>query len=390
VREPDLHPVLGRRLGRRGLVALDAAGAAAYALLLVTIAIGRGGPAPGAGPPLWARCGLAAAIALPLAGRRLWPWTVFLLVLAASLLSVVLDVVRDSFVGAALALYVVALTRPRRPWEPTVAIAAVSIAVALAMAVAGGGGGRAWTAVPVGCVLLGGAWTAGRAVRERRAYAARAAAELAGRAVTEERLRIARELHDVVAHGVGLIAVEAGVAGHVFDERPEEARHALRVIETSSRRALAEMRHLLGVLRSDAEAGEPAAALEPAPGVGGLRGLADRAALGGVRVTMDLRGLDGVPDGVGLSAYRIVQEALTNVVKHAAPAACRVVVEADGRAVRIEVADDGPGRRVLPAARPGGHGLVGMRERVALYGGAFSAGPRPGGFAVSVSLPYAP
>jgi signal transduction histidine kinase len=210
--------------------------------------------------------------------------------------------------------------------------------------------------------------------------------------VTEERLRIARELHDVVAHGMSLIAVKAGVANHVLEARPQEAQDALRVIETTSRGALTEMRQLLGVLRSGSDAGEAPASLSPAPGAGGLRELADRAAMAGVRVSMEVRGLERLPEGVGLSVYRIVQEALTNVVRHAAPARCSVVVEADGRSVTIEVADDGPGRRVLPAGEPGhGHGLVGMRERVAMYGGVFRAGPRrAGGFGVSVRLPYEP
>ena len=233
-----------------------------------------------------------------------------------------------------------------------------------------------------GVAALGGAWTMGQAVRERRAYAARAAERLARESVTEERLRIARELHDVVAHSVGLIAVKAGVANHVMRTRPQEAHDALRVIETVSRGALVEMRHLLGVLRTDP------ADLVPVSGVEGLPELAERATLAGVTVDLDVRGAAGLPQGVGLSVYRIVQEALTNVVKHAAPARCRVDVEADGRQVRIEVADDGPGRRTLPAHAEG-HGLIGMRERVMMYGGVFEAGPRPGmGFRVFACLPY--
>lgn len=147
---------------------------------------------------------------------------------------------------------------------------------------------------------------------ERREYAARSAERLARESVAEERLRIARELHDVVAHSVGLIAVKAGVANHVLRSRPEEAHEALRVIETSSRSALVEMRRLLGVLRT-----EPPG-LGPLPGLAALPELAERTRLAGVAVDLDVRDAGGVPEGVGLSVYRIVQEALTNVVKHAA------------------------------------------------------------------------
>jgi len=393
--EPDRHPVFSRRLTSRELLALDAAGAVAYALLLGSIVASHAGRAAAPGPPLWARCLVMAAIALPLAARRRWPVAVFGVVLAASLVGLAAGMPGDSFVGAGLALYVVALTRPRRRWEPTLAIGLLSAAAALGAAVAGSPV-AAWSAAPVAGAVLGGAWTIGRAVAERRAYAVRSAAQLAGQAVAEERLRIARELHDVVAHSLGLIAVKAGVANHVLAARPEEAHDALRVIEATSRSALSEMRDLLGVLRTGPgqapgrrEAGAEAS-LAPTPGVADLRGLADRAAQAGVRVDMELRGLDRVPEGMGQSVYRIVQEALTNVVRHAAPAQCHVLVAADDRAIEIEVTDDGPGRRTLPEIAGPGHGLAGMRERVAVYGGAFSAGPRPeGGFAVSVRLPRA-
>jgi signal transduction histidine kinase len=383
VDEPDPHPLFGRELTPGQLVALDAGVAVAYTLLLLSFVTGRAGPLPVA-----ARCAVVAGIGLPLAVRRLRPRVVFAVVLAASLASALGGVVNDSFAGAAVALYAVAVARPRRRWEPTLAIGAASAAVAVGGALVGPAGTQlAW--LPLDCAVLGGAWTVGRAVRERRAYAARAAAELADRATADERLRIARELHDIVAHSMSLIAVKAGVANHVAGERPEEARDALRVIEATSRSALAEMRRLLGVLRPDHDT----ASLAPASGTGDLRELADRAAMAGVQVSLDVRGLERVPEGVGLSVYRIVQEALTNVVRHAAPARCLVAVVADGHAVAIEVTDDGPGRRVLPAGDgPGrGHGLMGMRERAATSGGAFTAGPRPeGGFRVWASLPYEP
>jgi len=383
VDEREPHPLFGRELTPGQLVALDAGVAVAYTLLLLSFATGRAGPLP-----VVARCAVVAAMGLPLAARRLRPRAVFAVVLAASLVSAAGGVANDSFAAAAFALYAVAVTRPRRRWEPTLAIGAASAAVALGTALVGPRG-IPLTWLPLDCAVLGGAWTVGRAVRERRAYAARAAAELADRATAGERLRIARELHDVVAHSMSLIAVKAGVANHVVAVRPEEARDALRVIEATSRSALTEMRRLLGVLRPD---GDPAS-LEPVPGHGDLRALADRASSAGVRVSLDVRGLERVPEGVGLTVYRIVQEALTNVVRHAAPARCLVAVVADGRAVAIEVTDDGPGRRVLPpiAGHGRGHGLLGMRERAARCGGSFSAGPRPeGGFRVWASLPYEP
>ncbi|MEV7013988.1 sensor histidine kinase [Streptosporangium sp. NPDC051022] len=396
-----------RRLSTGRLVALDALAGAGYVLVLLSFAATR----PGTGGPLWAQALLLSGTGLAAAARRLWPLPVFCAVLGLSLVSVFLGAVPDGFAAAAFALYVVALTRPRPRWAATGVIGALSALAFVTLSMGGAPGVGAGTRVPVafltGAALMGGAWTVGRAVRERRTYAARSAEQLARRAVVEERLRIARELHDVVAHSMSLIAVKAGIANHVAEARPEEARDALRVIETTSRSALTEMRRLLGVVRSgtDGDGGDglpddardvpsrtgpdlvPARdGLSPAPGLAALPSLAGRAALAGVRVELDVA-TGALPEGVELSVYRIVQEALTNVVRHAAPARCRVSVEADGAEVRIEVVDDGPGRRVLPG--PPGHGLLGMRERAAVYGGTVTAGRRPeGGFGVSARLPY--
>ncbi|MFF3438658.1 sensor histidine kinase [Streptosporangium sp. NPDC002721] len=371
-----------RHWSRGRLVRLDALGAAGYALTLLLF--GAGPPDPAV--PWWAEPLILAGTALPLAVRRLWPLTVFCAVLATSLLSLVLlGTVHDRFAAAAFALYLVALTRPRPRREPTIAIGACGAVAVLLLSAAGTPASAPGVVGPllVGVAFMGGAWIAGRAVRERRAYTARAAEELAGRAVAEERLRIARELHDVVAHSMSLIAVKAGIANHVAAVRPGEATDALRVIETTSRSALAEMRQLLGVLRSDLDAPP---ALAPSPGLAGLTGLAERASTAGVRVELDVRAA-GLPEGVELSVHRIVQEALTNVVRHAAPARCRVSVEASGGEVRVEVADDGRGERTPPGGP--GHGLIGMRERVVMYGGSFTAGRHPeGGFRVSARIPY--
>jgi signal transduction histidine kinase len=233
-----------------------------------------------------------------------------------------------------------------------------------------------------GALVLGAGFTMGVTARMRREYTERTATQLAEQAVAQERLRIARELHDIVAHSMSVIAVQAGIGNHVAAQRPDEAREALRVIEATSRGSLTEMRHLLGVLRSEVDS----PALAPAPGPAGIPDLVARARSAGAVVSAELDDATGLPEGVGLSVYRIVQEALTNVVRHAGPATCTVAVAVSEEAVRVEVTNDG-----RPAEqRPGGHGLVGMRERVAVYGGTFEAGPRAqGGWRVAATLPVA-
>jgi signal transduction histidine kinase len=374
------HSVFDWRPRQGELIALDCLAAAVLTGLFFVLSNTQ--------VPLPLRIAVVGGMALPVAARRLWPVPVFGFVAVVSLLSAVFGVVREPFLAAAFALYWVAATTPRTRWIPTGKIAVASVAVLLAGVLMGSPGWEANGLVVqlMGVALAGMAWTIGRAVHERRMYVARSARQLAARAVAEERLRIARELHDIVAHNIGVIAVKAGVANHVLPLRPQEAGEALRVIEVVSRTALAEMRHMLGVLRSGGSADDGADPL-PAPGLSGLPDLVERAVTAGVAVDLHIRDVAGLPEGVDRSAYRIVQEALTNVMRHAAPTRCRVAVEADGSELRIDVADEGTN-----APRPGtpeGHGLVGMRERVALYGGELRAGPRPeGGFAVSARLPY--
>ncbi|MFJ8579824.1 sensor histidine kinase [Micromonospora sp. NPDC093277] len=371
-----------RRLSRRQLIALDGLAAIGYLLLFAPSAVVR------ADVPAWVSIPLMVVVGAPVAVRRRWPGPVFLVVFAASVAATAAGVLADPFVVAAFALYPVARDG-RCAWVPTPVVGAVAATVLLGGSVAGTPY-HSWQrlgVVVLGAGFLAGAWTTGRLVRARRADAARSAAELAGRAVAEERLRIARELHDVVAHGMSLIAVKAGTANHVFSVRPDEAQQALRVIESTSRSALAEMRHLLGVLRSDTDGAE----LAPAPGLAALPTLVERAEQAGVPVELDVRDAHELPEGVALSVYRIVQEALTNVVRHAAPARCRVSIVARDGEVRVEVTDDGPGTRMPPPNRHAGHGLIGMRERVLMYGGSFHAGPRPeGGFGVAARLPCEP
>jgi signal transduction histidine kinase len=396
----DLHPgsPRGRFSWPRGqqaeLIALDAFVAACYTAVTIVVTIDAGAPGPPrTGDPAWLVVLVVSGMGLPLAVRRLWPLPVLCVVLALSVVAELLHLIRDPFVAAATALYAVGLMGGRRWWAPALAIGGIVGASVLDALLTGGldrwARDLSWTLL--GIVVAGGGWTLGRAARDRRAYRHAHGRRATEQALTDERLRIARELHDVVAHSMSLIVVKAGVANHVMRERPEEAYDALRVIEAASRGALIELRHLLGVLRTGADTTEAPDPLAPAPGIAALAELTERAAMAGVRVEMDVRDADHLPEGLGLSVYRIVQEALTNVVKHAAPARCRVSVEASGAEVRIDVSDDGPGRQTAPGggAAALGHGLVGMRERVAMYGGAFTAGPgRDGGFAVSARLPY--
>ncbi len=383
-------PGNGPSFSRRTLIALDCLAAAAYSCVLLSRTLAPG-QAYVPGVPMWVDGLIVAGVGLPVAVRRLWPVPVFCAVLALSLAAVFLGVMRDPFVAASYALYTVVAGRRAVGRVATSAVGVLSgtgfiglLTLGLSLPATPSLWMNRLGLIPVGLVAMGGTYTIGRAVRERRAYAARWAEQLARRAVAEERLRIARELHDIVAHSLSLIAVKAGIAHHVAGARPDDTVEALRVIEATSRDALTEMRHMLGVLRSETDVD-----LAPAPGLSGLPTLAERAALAGVHVDLDVRGADDLPEGVELSIYRIAQESLTNVVKHAAPARCRVRIEADGREVLIEVTDDGPGHRVLP--HTAGHGLTGMRERVMMYGGAFTAGPRrEGGFGVSARLPYEP
>jgi signal transduction histidine kinase len=183
---------------------------------------------------------------------------------------------------------------------------------------------------------------------------------------------------------MSVIAVQAGVAHHVIDSRPELARQALGTVETTTRAALVEMRRLLGVLRQD---DETTGSLAPAPGLADVPRLVKQFTEAGLSVDVDTRGTaDEVPDGVDLSAFRIVQEGLTNVLRHGGPAATVVITHEPGQ-VRIDIGDDGPARPT-PAGTPG-HGLIGMRERVAIFAGTLTAAPRPGGgFDLNATLPF--
>jgi signal transduction histidine kinase len=231
-------------------------------------------------------------------------------------------------------------------------------------------------------------WLFGRNIRARNmrlAAAEREREQRARLAVGEERSRIARELHDVVAHSVGVIVVQAEGARRVFDRDPERARMALDSIEETARKALADMRRSLGVLRRE----DDQRTLAPQPGIDDLDGLIEQARAGGLTVELEVEGKPvSLPQGIDLSAYRIVQEALTNVIKHAGAARALVTVRYGERELELEVADDGPGPPV-GGADGSGLGIVGMRERVEAHGGELHTGAGPaGGFLVRASLPF--
>lgn len=223
------------------------------------------------------------------------------------------------------------------------------------------------------------------AAEERAEILEREQEEERARAIADERLHIAQELHDVVAHSMSVIAVQAGVGLHVADTDAAEAKKALQNISNTSRSSLAELRRLLGALRDDGTG----AAYAPAPGLADLDKLAREMRDAGTPVEVQVDGpLDDVPPGVDFTGYRIVQEALTNVLKHAGPSTARVAVEHRSGTLHIEVCDDGRG--VNGRSGAAGHGLLGMRERVAVYGGRLEAGPiAGGGFKVAADLPYA-
>ncbi|MCM2393253.1 sensor histidine kinase [Streptomyces albipurpureus] len=231
-------------------------------------------------------------------------------------------------------------------------------------------------------LLLALAWMTGYLVQERRAHAETVRAQAAVQAVTAERLRIARELHDTVAHSMGVIAIQAGTGRRVIDAQPGEARNALAVIESTSRDTLAGLRRMLGTLRQAEPDGAPQA---PAPVLADVDRLVATIEDGGVRVAVEWLGVRRpLPADVELSAYRIVQEGITNVVRHAGTDECQVIIDYQEDQLSIEITDEGLG----PGAAGTGYGITGMRERATLLHGQFTAGPRPeGGFRVAARLP---
>ncbi|MEV5843221.1 histidine kinase [Streptomyces sp. NPDC051985] len=379
--------------------------------------------------PVWVQAVVYAALVLPLLWRRHRPVLVAALVTAGFWAQFLGQVWGQEPGRGAVALAAVLATLTvrglRRAAAATVLCAAgcVMLWIPSWQGDYGGPGARgAWlTPLAVG-LLLAGAWVFGEYVRARRAYVAEferraALAEserlaLARVAVAEERARIAREIHDVLAHSVSVMVLNAEGGRLMRHADPTVVDRTLGVISATGRDALDELRRLLEVLRTpdtDAAAGDPGPGPGPGPGNGGageslwadLRRLVGRLNTHGTRARLDLRGEPGgLPADLTVHTYRIVQEALTNVVKHAPPdAAIRVRVdtgtEGPGRLVRVQVENSAAGRTVPehPARPPSrGHGVAGMRERTALYGGSVDAGPTPdGGYRVTACLrPTAP
>ncbi|MEZ5246394.1 MAG: sensor histidine kinase [Acidimicrobiales bacterium] len=249
-----------------------------------------------------------------------------------------------------------------------------------------------WVAVPANVVVFGTAWILGDNLRTRRKYLAeleekaerneqRQRAE-AQRAVVEERTRIARELHDVVAHSMSVMVVQAGAARRILDRDPAQAAEALAAIEETGRESLTEMRRMLGVLRSEGEEAE----LTPQPGLDDFDRLLQTCGEAGLPVELVVTGqVRHLAPGLEMNAYRVVQESLTNSLKHAGTASAVVRLHYRADALEVHVTDDGRGAAATSAGS--GQGLVGMRERVEAYGGHLTAGPRPGGgFAVEATF----
>ncbi|WP_347056882.1 sensor histidine kinase [Blastococcus sp. HT6-30] len=353
---------------------------------------------------------LAAVATLPVLVRRWAPWTVLVLASMAMVVFVALGY-PPSLSGYAVlvALYGVAAQCPRRLSVPGLLLAALPMLVVYLQWRAE----YTWGSALQDGLLAAAAWSLGDAARTRRlqavALAERAREAEANReahsreAVAQERLRIARELHDVMAHSMSVIAVQAGVGRHVMDRDPETARKALGVIEDSSRRTLTEMRQLLGVLRVDdgpgsgsgGAASAPASAGRgPQPGLDRLDELLAGARATGLVVALTVNGTArSLPPQLDLAAYRILQEALTNAAKHAGPAEIRVVLTWRPDRLEVDISDDGRGPVGGRESRgtPGGYGLIGLQERATSVGGELEAGPDPrGGFRVRARLPLAP
>ncbi|MFJ5533445.1 sensor histidine kinase [Streptomyces sp. NPDC093261] len=291
-----------------------------------------------------------------------------------------------SYLAVDLVLGFIVATCVRR--ASIVAVAVTFAAQVLVIGVFAHGDGLAVNEV-IALLALAASCMAGLLSRERRAHAVALRAQEVAEAVTAERLRIARELHDMVAHSIGIIAIQAGVGGRVIQTQPAQAREALRAIEATSRETLSGLRRTLVSLRQ-ADRGDTASErspLAPSPGLADVERLAAATAGAGVRVDVRRSGKQRpVPADIDLSAYRIVQEALANVVRHAGTGRCRVAVDYGDEELSVEVVDDGRGAADNSSAH--GFGIIGMRERAGLLGGHLSAGPRPeGGFRVAARLP---
>jgi signal transduction histidine kinase len=345
----------------------------------------------------WQQAGaylLAIAATAPFAVRRVLPRTVFAVMAAAFAVALVAGTAATG-VGVAFVAYTVLVRHGRLVAGVVVTVGYALIVLAYLVLPGTTLGTFFLDAITFAMVIAlaelvrtRGAYA--RIYEERAAQLDRERASLARKAIDEERLRIARELHDVVAHAISLIAVQSSVGLERLRKEPDATARALATIETSSRGALSEMRRMLAILRQDDES---LMELAPSSGLSDVPGLVREACAVGVETRFRIEGERPsiVPSGVDLCGYRIVQEALTNAVKHAPGATAQVSLRWQPDGLVLEVTDDGHGPGLLgrPQGEPAGHGLVGMRERVALFGGSLEAGPRTnGGYGVRAHLPF--
>jgi signal transduction histidine kinase len=388
---PGQPPV--RRL-RQNPWLIDSAVSAAL-LIAMLLSIATKAPLPGQQPNNAITYLTAVTMALPYPFHRRFPLSAVAVVLVSVLVYSAGDFAAFPGLNAFVVVYGVALHSERRQTS-LIAFGATMFVMTVAVLLQPPGvvDQATWISTELATVV---AWLGGDNLRQRRArwaalqerneFLERERGERALKAVVDERLRIARELHDVVAHAMSVIAVQSGVGNHVIETQPAEAKKSLAAIETTSRSVLIEMRRLLGILRQDSESD---ADLLPAPGLRDVPALIRHVADGGVTTRLRITGAPReIPAGVDLSAYRIVQEALTNAIKHGGPRA-DVTLSYTEQDVSIEVTnDEAPSSNrgqyvVLPE-----HSLIGMRERVAVYDGEFSAQRRPGGgFRVAARLPF--
>jgi len=376
----------------------------AVAVAALGLASGLGARAQHEQMPL-AAIPVLTAMGLALYPRRRYPAAVLGAVAAGVVTLIALGAaLGGSFLAVLVACYSAAVHGSRRLVIGLVT-AAVAAVVLIGIPQSFGFGGSVIHAIPVPTILAAaGAALFGLLIRsqfsartaqltvmaERAEWATAQRDQEARRATLAERLRIARELHDIVAHHVSVIVIQAQGAQRVAGREPDRARQAMADVERTARTALEEMRRMLGLLRSPDE-GEDTGSLDVAHGVADIAALADRMTGAGVAVTVRTTGEPfSVPEDIGLTVYRIAQEALTNVLKHAGPAHAEVHLHY-GDHLEITVTDDGRGAAaVLTGAAPtgAGRGTTGMRERVAMLGGRFTAGPRPGGgFRVHAAIP---
>jgi signal transduction histidine kinase len=331
--------------------------------------------------------GLIMILVAGLLTRSRWPLLAFGLVAASTFAGVVLGMTHDPFVAAAWTLYPVAVARGSTR-SSSIASAALGIVIVATAFLGSVEFENALRYTLLSMLVLTGSWMLGNANRRERVEAEHALRAEYDRAVVAERLRVVREVHDVVSHSLGTIAVTAGVAAHVGWDNAGRVREKLAQIEETSKHALDELHVVLGAVRDRDESGERA----PQPGIGELPNLVKQAENAGVSVRLTVTGAGDVPSGVGLAVYRIVQEGLTNTTRHAPRAQCSVTVTGARHEILVEIVDDGAGRARGGSSGAGyggaGYGLVGLRERVELLGGEFTSGQlSTDGFAVRAVIP---